>query len=173
MSVENRSRILEEFFKNPNKTYSIREIEKRTRITYPSARNHIKKLEKDQYLIETQNGPYTGYKLADNQKTKIKKRHHLIEKLYETGLIDKLEEKTRPNSITLYGSAVDGNDDERGDIDILIQANPANISLTEYEKTINRKINILYEPKPENLQKEFKNNIINGITLKGKLKLIK
>ncbi len=46
-----------------------------------------------------------------------------------------------------------------------------NLILTKFEEAINRKINLLFEPKISNLSKELKNNLANGIVLSGYLVL--
>ena len=96
----------------------------------------------------------------------------MLIRLIENGLIKQLEEKFTPNTIVLYGSAADGRDDERGDIDIFIQSNPGEINLEKYEKELKRKINIVFEPNIEKIDNKLKNTLANGIVLSGFLKVI-
>ena len=73
--------------------------------------------------------------------------------------------------IILFGSASNGDDVEGSDIDVFIQAPEKKLNLLQYEKKLNREINLLFEENFSRLSKELKNNVINGIILKGYLKV--
>ena len=64
-----------------------------------------------------------------------------------------------------------GDDIENSDIDIFVQAKEKGLNLVEYEKTLNRKISLFFKENFSKLNAELKNNIINGIVLKGYLKM--
>ena len=168
----NRYKILGLFFDRPNHKFQLREIERETKISLPSVRNHVQDLLKKEFLEEVNEGVYKGYTLAENQKTRTYKRNDLLARLEETGILDEIEEKTQPNCIVLYGSAVEGRDDDRGDIDLYIQATQKKINTKKHEEKLKRKISLLFEPKPTKLSKELLNNLANGITLRGYLKVI-
>jgi len=169
----NRYRILRAFFDSPGKIFLLRELSRLTKMGLPSVKNHVKALQKDGFLTEVNDSLYKGYRLADSQKVRIYKRNDLLARLEESGLTDMLEKKYRPDCIVLYGSAVEGRDDERGDIDIYIQAAGESPDQNKYEKALNRKISLLLEPDSGKLNKELLNNLANGITLRGFLKVIK
>lgn len=168
----NRYRILQEFFDRPNKRFQLRELSRETGIGLPSVRNHVIALRDEGLVSEVEEGLYPSYKLGVNRKTRAYKRENLIIRLEDSGLLDELEKKLRPNCIVLYGSAVDGRDDERGDIDIYVQAEEGVIDLREYEKELNRKITFMYEPEIKKLNRELLNSLANGITLRGFLKVL-
>ncbi len=168
----NRYKILRMFFDYPNKKFQLRELERKTKISLPSVRNHVKTLEKEGFVKEVKEGVYNGYILNDTDRTRTYKRNDLLARLQDSGIVDEIERKCRPNCIVLYGSAVEGRDDERGDIDLFVQAEEREIDLGRYEKEFNRKINIIFEPKSEKLNKELINSLANGITLRGFLKVV-
>ena len=168
----NRYKILQAFFDEPNKKFQLRELARITSISLPSVIQHTKKLFKQGLIQEITSGIYTGYKSSMNNKYRILKRNDMLIRLIENGLIKQLEEKFTPNTIVLYGSAADGGDDERGDIDIFIQSNPGEINLEKYEKELKRKINIVFEPNIEKIDNKLKNTLANGIVLSGFLKVI-
>jgi len=167
-----RYRVLRVFFDHPSKKFFIREVSRKTDISYPSVRNHINGLLEEGFIKKDEEGMYPRYSLGDSKKTRIYKRNDLLARLYESGLVKELEGKTRPNCIILYGSAVEGRDDERGDVDLFIQAEEKDVDLEKYEKKINRKISLLFEPEIKHLNKELLNNLVNGVTLKGYLKVV-
>jgi len=168
----NRYKILQVFFDNPNKKFQLRELSRITKISLPSVKKHIEQLLKQELVVEVKNGVYKGYKSLFSSKYKILKRNDLLFRLEESGLIKELEKTFTPNCILLYGSAVEGTDDERGDIDIFVQSSKKNIDISKYEKKINRTINILYEPDMKKIDNKLKNTLSNGIVLNGFLKVI-
>ena len=96
----------------------------------------------------------------------------MLIRLEESGFINEIEEKSTPNCIVLYGSAVEGTDDERGDVDIFIQSEKTNFNLTRYEEILKRKISLLFEPNIKKIDNTLKNSFANGIVLSGFLKVI-
>ena len=88
-------------------------------------------------------------------------------------LIRNIAEKTRPNCIILFGSGAKGEDTEKSDIDLFVQAKRQKIKTDKAKNNLNRKINLLFEPKIKNLNKEFINNLSNGIVVYGFLEVIK
>lgn len=167
----NRYRILRLFFDRPNKKFQLRELERESGISLPSVRNHIKALEEGNFVEGVESGVYKGYKLDDSRRVRAYKRNDLLVRLEETGLIDDIEKKCRPNCIVLFGSAVEGKDDERGDVDIFVQSREKKVKLAKYEKELKRRVNLLFEPDIGNLEEELINSLANGITLRGFLKV--
>jgi predicted nucleotidyltransferase len=168
----NRYRILQVFFDNPNKKYQLREISRITNISLPSVKKHIEQLLKQNLIQEDTQGIYKGYKAKYSQEFKTLKKNDLIIRLEKSGLIEKIEKTCTPNCIILYGSAVEGKDDLRGDIDIFVQSTKKKIELKNYEKKIKRTISIIFEKNIKKIDNNFKNTIANGIVLRGFLKVI-
>jgi predicted nucleotidyltransferase len=168
----NRYKILQVFFDNPNKKYQLRELSRITKISLPSVKKHVQELLKQGLLKETIGEIYNGYTSSFSSTYKILKRNDLLIRLEESGLIKELDKIFTPNCIVLYGSAVEGADDERGDIDIFVQASKKNFNLEQYENLLNRKISLLFESDMEKIDSTLKNSILNGIVLKGFLKVI-
>jgi predicted nucleotidyltransferase len=77
-------------------------------------------------------------------------------------------------AIVLFGSASRGEDVERSDVDICIVGKERDLETQKFEQLMSRKINLLFI---ENIQKlkrdnpQLLNNLINGIVLKGYLKV--
>ena len=168
----NRYKILSEFFDQPNKKFQLRGLSRATRISLPSIKKHIEILLKIGLIKEIKTGIYKGYKSSLSKEYKILKRNDLLLRLEINGLLEDLEKNFTPNCIVLYGSALEGMDDERGDIDIFIQSKKKPIDLTKYENMLKRKINILFESNVEKIDNNLKNSLANGIVLSGFLKVI-
>ena len=71
----------------------------------------------------------------------------------------------------MFGSCAKAAFTEKSDIDIFVEAKGSKLDIGLYEKKLNRKINLLFESNINNLSKELKNNIINGIILYGFVKI--
>ena len=162
----NRYKILQVFFDQPNKKFQLRELSRQTKISLPSVKKHVELLLKLDLIREKKDGIYTGYKSSFNTIYKI------LIRLEDSELIKELENICTPNCIVLYGSAVEGTDDERGDIDIFVQSSKKIIELKKYENKLKRKISLLFEQDLKKIDETLKNSLANGIVLSGFLKVI-
>ena len=91
--------------------------------------------------------------------------------LYNSGLTNYLWDKLSPRAIILYGSSAKGESLEESDIDLFIIGKERKINLEKFEKELGKKIHLIFEDNPKKIPDELKNNLINGIILKGYLKL--
>ena len=82
-----------------------------------------------------------------------------------------LEENCQSEVIILFGSASLGEDLLESDIDLFLQCKDKKLNLKRYQKLLKRRINIFFEEKFNKLSEELKSNIINGIKLKGYLRI--
>ena len=102
---------------------------------------------------------------------KLYKRNDLILNIHQNGLLDYIYDSCLPAVIILFGSASKGEDIEESDIDIFIQSQKKKLALGKYEKILNRKISLFFEEKFNKLSKELKNNLLNGLIVKGYIKV--
>lgn len=167
-----RYRILQEFFDFPLKDFYMREISRRTKITNPSVINHLASLVKEGLIIKEKKGIYPTYRAdRDDELFKLYKRSDIILKIKQSGLCDYIYDSCHPDVIILFGSSSNGEDVEGSDVDLFVQAPEKKLNLSEYEKKLNRRVSLFFEENFSRLSKELKNNIINGIILKGYLKV--
>lgn len=168
----NRYKILQEFFNFPRKNFHIREICRLTKISQPSTINHLKELEKERLIIKEKKSIYPTYEAnRDNELFKIHKKFNIIIRVHESGLVDFIYNSCLPDTIILFGSASKGEDIEGSDIDLFVLAPEKKINLEKYEKSLNRKINLFFKENFDKLSNELKNNILNGIVIKGYIKV--
>ena len=167
----NKYRILQEFFDYPLKNFQMREISRNTNISQPSVLNHLKSLIKEGLIVKEKNSIYSTYKAnRDYDKFKIYKKIDIILKLHDSKFIEYIDENCFPRVIILIGSASIGEDTEQSDIDLYVDSKTKELNLEKYKKLLKRKINILYEEDFNKISPELKNNLINGVILKGYLK---
>lgn len=170
----NRNKVMELFLLNPDKQFHLREIARLSGLSPAGALKISRKLEKeglvlrektrvtDNYIANVENKEYIALKKAFN-----------IYNIFSCGIIGELKNKYLPEAIVLFGSYARGEDTEKSDVDIaVITEKRKSPDMTKYEKVLKRKINI-HEIKLQKASREFKNNLTNGITLCGFLKVFK
>jgi|SRR3989344_973416 len=168
--IQNYSRykLLQEFFDFPKKDFQIRELSRRIKLAQISVTNHLKSLLRENLITKEKKYIYPSFRAnINNEIFKLLKKQNLLFRIKTLGLTDFLEEKFKPNCIILFGSASRGEDTENSDVDLFIQSKELDLNLIKYEKLLNRKINLLFEPNIKNLNKELLNNLINGEKLYG------
>jgi len=99
------------------------------------------------------------------------KRAENLKMIYESGIIDFLEEKFPGDVIILFGSYSYGGDYYNSDIDIAIGAKQKEVDLDKFEKMLEREININTYQNFKDINKNLRSNIFNGITLGGGISL--
>lgn len=174
---DNRYKVLRIFFEDPFPKgigFQLREISRKIKVATPSVKRYLIELEKEELIVKTEHRIY-GYPVyyanRDNENFKFLKRLDNIMKIKESGLLDYLSENCMPDTIILFGSSAKGEDLKDSDIDLFIMSEKEKLSLEKFEKQLNRKVNIFFSDSFTKLSKELKNNIINGIILKGYLKV--
>ena len=173
---DNRYRILRIFFDDPLPKgigFQLREISRKVKIAPTSVKNYLLELEKEKLIINTKHRIHNYpiyYANRDNENFKFYKKLDNVLKIQESGLLNYLSGECLPNVIILFGSASRGEDLKESDFDIFLECEKTKLNLEKYEKELNRKINIFFG-KFNKLSNELKNNILNGIVLKGYLKV--
>ena len=168
----NTYKILELFIEFPTKDFSVRGIARNLKLSHATVIKYIADLEKLGFIKKKEATLYpTYFANTESQKYKFYKRNWLIFKITESGLIEHIQKETLPSSIILFGSGAKATFTEKSDIDIFVEANETKLELTKFEKKLNCKINLLFEQNINNLSKELRNNIINGVVLYGFVKI--
>ena len=168
----NKYIILQEFFYFPRKDFQMREISRITKIAQPSVINYLKSLIDEGLIVKEKKGIYPSFKAnRDNESFKLYKKLNLIQQIYKSHLISYIYDSCLPSTIILFGSASKGEDIEESDIDLFIQSKEKKLELDKYEKILNREISLFFEENFSRLNKELKNNILNGIIIKGYIKV--
>ena len=92
--------------------------------------------------------------------------------IYESELVEFLHDKLPEATIILFGSYSLGEDLYSSDIDIaIIGSSERKIDVSSYEKILHRKIVIQFYDKMGEIHKNLKESILNGIVLKGSVRL--
>ena len=177
LQKDNRYRILRIFFEDPSPKgigFQLREISRKVAIAPPSVKKYLTELEKEGLVVKAKHRIY-GYPVyyanRDDDNFKFLKKLDTIMRIKESGLLEFLSESCMPDVVILFGSSASGEDIKDSDIDLFVASKEEKLSLDKFEKYLNRKINILFSDSFSKLSKELRNNLINGIILKGYLKV--
>ena len=172
-------KVLRAFFDDPEprEGFTIRYISKSIGLASTSVRLHLEELSKEgpegYPLVTRSKGiSYPTYRANRNSELfRFYKRMDILFRMEESGLLDRLWEEISPKAIILFGSASRGEDVKGSDIDIFILAKERKIELGKYESLLKRDISLHFAAQLSELPKEFRNNVINGIILRGYLKV--
>jgi|SRR3989344_330025 len=168
----NRYKLLKLFLDSPTESFRLREIARLTKISPPSVMNYLKEFENEGLIkkqIKRDIPFYTA--IRDNSNFVLYKKISIIFELNNSGLIDYLWDKLSPQGIILYGSSAKGESIENSDADLFILGREGKIDIADFEKRLGRKIHLLFKDSLKKIPNELKNNILNGIILKGYIKV--
>ncbi len=152
---------------------SQREIAKILKVSPTTIKEPARKLkEKNLIKIEkTKTINFISFN-RDEEKAINLKRAQNLKNTYTTGLTEHLKNELPGSTIIIFGSYSRGEDTNNSDIDIaVIERKEKKLTLNEYEKKLNRKININYYKTLKEINPELKNNILNGIIINGSVEL--
>lgn len=152
---------------------SQREIAKILKVSPTAITNSIKKLEQN-HLIKVEKTKTINFISFNRewQKAVDLKRAENLKNIYISGLSEYLEKELAGGTIILFGSYSRGEDTNTSDIDLaVIERKDKILYFEEYEKHLNRKININFYKSWNDIHKNLKNNILNGILLHGSVEL--
>ena len=108
----------------------------------------------------------------DNKKVIGLKRAENLKMLYESGLVEFLEENLPTSTIILFGSYSQGYDTITSDIDIaIIGMKEKIVNLNNFQKVLERKIKLNFYNSISEIHKNLRENILNGIVIMGGISL--
>lgn len=169
----NKYQLLKIFLNNPTESFRLRELSRMSEISPPSVMNYLKEFEKQGLIRKYEKRKIPFYQAErDNRDFKQDKKLSILYELHKSGLIDYLWDALAPDAIILYGSHVRGEDVEDSDIDIFIIGKEKNIDVEKFEQKLGKEIHLMFDV-VDKIPKELKNNLINGIVLKGYFKVLK
>ncbi|MEK6959538.1 MAG: nucleotidyltransferase domain-containing protein [Nanoarchaeota archaeon] len=173
---DNKLRIMRIFFDDPlaEGGFQLREISRKAKVAPPSTKRYLKELQSEGLITITKHRMlgYPTYRAnRDDERFLKKKRIDNIARIQESGLIDHIDRSCHPNAIIIFGSAGRGEDIKESDIDIYVEATQQEIDTKRFASGLNRKIQLFFRKDFGKMSEELKNNIINGVIMKGYLKV--
>ena len=164
----NRYKILKIFMDSPTENLRLREISKLAKVSPPSVMNYLKEFEKENLVKrKIKNGIPFYTASRDEPNFSLYKKLGIIFELNKSGLVDYIWEKLSPEAIVLFGSYARGESVEGSDVDLFILGKESRLEIGEFEKKLNKRVHIIFKESLKDIAKELRNNILNGIILKG------
>ncbi len=148
--------------------YNARTLAKALQVSSPAIAKALPKLEQQGMItLQKEAGRLSIELNRDNPKIISLKRAENLKLLYESGIVEFLYDSFPGTVIILFGSYSLGEDIFSSDIDIaVIGARERKLDLNPFQKVLEKAINLNSYPSFE-LDRHLRNNILNGIVLKG------
>ncbi len=173
----NKWRVLGVFFGDPlpeGGGFQLRELSRKVKLAPTSVKQYLRELKAEGLILESRHR-VQGFPLysanRESERFLCYKKINTLSALSESGLVKYLDNLCMPDVIVLFGSAARGEDIRTSDIDIFLECKEKKLELGKFEKRLGKKISTFFSESFGKLSNELKNNIINGIRLKGYLKV--
>ncbi len=167
--------ILRFLFIKAGASFNARGVAKPLKVSQTAVSKALPLLEKEGLVgieKDKQSGRWAIKLNRDNPKVTALKRAENLKMLYESGTISFLEDTLPGATIILFGSYSRGDDTTKSDIDIaVIGRKEKNLELKQFENALERKINLNFYASFNEIHKELKENLCNGIVLIGGIEL--
>ncbi len=173
----NKWRVLKVFFENPmpkDAGFQLREIGRITSLATTSVKLYLNELIEEGLIIKKKHRIFAYpvyWANMDSARFKFFKKIDTIININESGLLEHLENQCMPDVIILFGSASKGEDTIESDIDLFLLCKERKLDLEDFENKIKRNIGLLFSEDFGELSNELKNNVLNGVIMKGYLKV--
>jgi predicted nucleotidyltransferase len=161
------------FFEEPLRVHYVKEIARRIKLAPTSVKNRLNELLKQEFILKKKGEIFPGFIAnRDNKEFLFYKRMNNLIKLNESNVLDYIIDSIYPETIIVYGSYLKGEDIESSDLDLLILSKvKKTLNLEKFEHILNRKIHCIIIKSTEELTKELRSEIVNGLVLYGYLKV--
>ncbi len=161
------------------KEFHLRELAHKGGVSTTAVTRSAKKLASENIIVVGKRGLYKTFSAnRESEKYRQLKTYFTMSRIFESGFLDFLEEKFRhPEAIVLFGSSAKGLDTEKSDLDVFVLSDVSvEINLKSFEKRLGKPIQLVIMKRKdfERAKKrspEIINNLINGILLRGYLKV--
>ena len=160
---------------NAGKNFNLSEIARNLKVSPTAVSKSFINLKKEKIIIINEKGAMNLLLIElnlENQRVMELKRVENLSMIYESELISFLSETIPGATIILFGSYSRGDDDYSSDIDLaIIGGKEKSIDLLKFEKILKKKIVLNFYNNLKDIEKNLKNNLLNGIVLNGALEL--
>ena len=163
--------VLRFFCLNSGDFFNLQRIADRIGVSPPGVAKAVKALEKDGWITVVKDRESGRFQIGldrENSKVIAYKRAENLKMLYEIGLVDCLYGLFPGATIILFGSYSFGEDVKGSDVDMaIIGANEKKVDILRFEQGLGREISLNFYNSLGKIDKNLRNNILNGIVIKG------
>lgn len=160
---------------NAGRNFNLSEIARNLKVSPTAVSKSLINLKKEKIVRINEKGAMNLLSIElnlENQMVMELKRVKNLEMIYESGLISFLSEHLPGATIILFGSYSRGDDDYSSDIDLaIIGRKEKSVNLSKFEKILKKKITLNFYNNLKDIEKNLKNNLLNGIVLNGAIEI--
>ena len=122
-------RVLELFLNEPSKHWHFSKIVEAAKISEPSANKWLKKMIKDKLIQKIKPSGKMPYFIANfrHENYRSKKKIYALEKMYESGLLTKLQQLKNAKAVVIFGSFARSDWNTESDVDIFVLGDPEDL----------------------------------------------
>jgi len=164
--------VQELFYENPGKEFYLRQIARLTKTPKTTVARRLNQLTKSGVIKRVNAEPFPLY--VSNSEKKVytyRKKIYILQKIFESNIVEYIIDQTHPSTIVLYGSMASGNYDKNSDIDIFIESEETELDFSRFERKLKHKIHPWFELYLDDVGQNLKLSIINGVKLHGYIKI--
>ncbi len=158
---------------NAGRNFNLSEIARNLKVSPTAVSKSLINLKKEEIIIIKEKGTMNLLSIElnmENQRVMELKRVENFSMIYESGLISFLSENLSGVAIILFGSYSRGDDVSTSDIDLaIVGRKEKQIDLSKFEKILKKKIILNFYNNLKDIDKNLRNNLLNGIVLSGVL----
>ena len=155
-------------------SFNERGIARLLKVSPTAISNSLNALEKEKLIVVLKDAESKRLSIQlnrENPKIFMLKRAENLKMIYESGLVEYLTEKFPSATIILFGSYSFGEDTIHSDIDIaVIGAKQKEAALEKFDILLERTIFLQFYASLKEINKNLRENILNGIVFKGAVK---
>jgi len=167
--------ILRFLFIHTGESFNGRRLANLLGVSSPAISKSLNLLKKENLIILNKNKESNQLNVSLNMENPLiigLKRSENIRMIYESGLVSFFEEEFPMCTIILFGSFSRGDDYYNSDIDFaIIGTKEKEINLKKFEGIFEKEIRINFYKHIKDINKNLKENILNGIVLSGGIDL--
>ncbi len=179
--MDNRQKILEVLFEEPDRDFHIRLLARRTGL-HPNTVIKVTAMLAQEGLITKEKSKETNFHIiranTSNRMFRLAKLFFNINKIYTSGIIDALNDTFAYPTIILFGSYAKAENTKESDIDLfIITAEKKHFNTDAFLEKLDAEIQLFVHTKSEfgkvkKQNKELINNVMNGIILEGYIEVV-
>ena len=164
--------VLELFFNEPTKHWHFKDVVKQAKISEDRANYWLRKLMKEDIISHVKPRGKMPYFIAkyEHPNYENKKKLYALNRMFETGLLSRLQSLKNANAVVIYGSFARGDWNTDSDIDVFIYGDPEELKFGTIWKGLGRGIEV-HTVKTKKDIKDIRsgliNNVVKGYFVKG------
>lgn len=176
-SESKENKVMELFFNNPTKHWHFEAILEKSGVSRSKANKWLTKFVNEELIKRIKPRKAMPYYISnfENPAYQNRKKVYALEQFYSTGFLNHLSELPKAKTVIVFGSFSRWDWHEGSDIDIFIYGDDDGFKVMEYEKRLNRDIQVFTARSMEDLNKMGEgliSNIVTGHLVKGNLDFI-